>query len=523
MRSLSATHSCHGPPVTNASLCDGPGPSEGLVPSGRARPVLGMVAVLCALITGLVVGVRSQDAAPGPVDGGALSPTEQRPLEDETRPEVTVQGLGTLPSLAVLWRWELGEGQPMIADVSEDLAVSGRGARGFGLMRISDGQPPTVVGVAPAGDMNFAMFGAGGRRFITIGSGGWKGDGSYVPARSEIFDSADPAHPRKVGEIILETDSQFVRPWGDYMLIGESRVNPTPLGGSLRIFQMVGDDAGKEVGRLEGATRPIAVDGDRAYVVRSCGGRVQPTAPPLVVPDIMQPPPMMMGYDPAFPDCLAVVDLSDPSRPESIGERPMPDTGSPTALATYGGYVYMPMFGEGVLVADARGAGAPVLLDARPAKGMQWQMLLDNFSPGGHLDVVVNGSVLYFGYHTTIVAFDLTTPAAPKPVAAIQLGPEGYIDRLILTNNRLYVSTGDPTVASSYERFALWVIAAPASPADLLRWGGGRCSRDGSRRCRRSRDARGGSARLFQLTDETSADLAGGSQGLDKSSAPALR
>lgn len=214
----------------------------------------------------------------------------------------------------------------------------------------------------------------------------------------------------------------------------------------------------------------VAVDGDRAYTIRSCGGRAQPTPSAEAVPDGMPgsgmpmlPPPMMMESSPAFPPCLAVVDLSDPSRPDLIAELELPWTLYPFGFAAYGGYVYMATNREGILVADARGLGAPVLLAARIAKDMKDPMVIDS---GGFLGLAVNGSVLYFGNHTTLAAFDLSKPAAPEPVAVVELGEGDFIDRMILSDNRLYVSTGD--VLGS-QQFGLWIIEAPGDPANLRR------------------------------------------------------
>lgn len=379
-----------------------------------------------------------------------------------TNTSFTVQGLGTLPSLAVRRHWALGQGEPMIVDVAAGLAVSLAGERGYRVVRLKDDAPPVEVGVAPPDGGFAAYLGGRGRRVVTMGSSGWAGDGTFSSKPARIYDIDDPARPREVGDFALEADSQTVQPWGDSMLVGEGRFDPTPLAGSLRVIQLVGLEAGKVVGRLDGATWQIAVDGDRAYVVRSCGGRVQPTASPIAFPGDDMPLRPPMESDPAYPDCLAVVDLRDPSHLDLIAELELPERMYPFSLAAHQGFVYMATVREGIVIADARGSGPPTLLNARITKGMKDPMVIDS---GGFLGLAVHGSVLYFGNHTTIAAFDLATPTSPTPVAAIELGGDDFIDRMILSDNRLYVSTGDTWGGQAFE---LWVIEAPGNASDLV-------------------------------------------------------
>ncbi|MEO8084602.1 MAG: hypothetical protein ABI780_12335 [Ardenticatenales bacterium] len=450
-------------PVTGALPHDA-GRAPRFALSGRRWRQLGSVGLLGALAAGLMLGARSRGGVPKTAILGTPAATLWRQTLGVPSKEFDVPGLGRLPSLRAMQRWDLGEGRTMIDDVSGSLGVFLSSDRSFRLVRFHDDQPPAEVGAAPANDKNYAQLEAGGRRLITLASNGWMGDGSFVAARSEIFDIEDPDHPIKVGEIALETDQQTVQPWGDYILVGESRMGPTPLTGSLRVIQLLGPEPGKEVGRLDGETRDVAVDGDRAYLIRSCGGRAQPTEPPEFFPEEpVQPPPIMMETDPNFPDCLGVVDLSDASRPGLIAEVEMPVNSYPSAIAAHGGYVYMAQPHEGILIADARGSGAPVFVDARTAKDMKDPMVIDS---GGFLGLAVNGSVLYFGNHTTIAAFDLSAPEAPKPLAAIELGQADLIDTMTLDNGRLYVSTGDMWGGGP---FGLWVIDAPADPAELPR------------------------------------------------------
>lgn len=455
-------------PKANGSPHDVPEASR--LPNGRRWLQIGSVVILATLLAGLVWGTRGRSRVPTTAIEDESAPTTWTLSEVGTDEVLTVQGLGTLPSLDVLQHWELGEGQPMVDDVSRGLAVSIRGNDSVQLVRLGDDRPPVVVGRAPGQDMHIARLSADGRHVITFGSGGWSDKGAFLPGRAAIYNMDDASHPTKVGEIVLETDDQIFCPWRDYMLMGEARWDPTPHAGSLRVIRLMGPDAGKEVGRLEGETTQIAVEGDRAYTIRSCGGRAQPTPSVEAVPDCkprsgrpMLPPPMIMESNPAFPDCLAVVDLSDPSRPDLIAELELPWTLYPFGFAAYGGYVYMATNREGILVADARGLGVPVLLGARIAKDMKDPMVIDS---GGFLGLAVNGSVLYFGNHTTLVAFDLSTPAAPEPVAVVELGEGDFIDRMILSDNRLYVSTGDVLGA---QQFGLWVIDAPGDPASLRR------------------------------------------------------
>lgn len=424
------------------------------------------VAVAFGVWTALT-GTRLRRGYPRPgtaTDAMVLAPWPPPVVLD--RPPIAVQGLGTLPSLGVLDRWYLGLGRPMIEDVAGHRAVASDTKVGLRFFALGDGRFPVEVGTLRSDETWGATLGAGGRRVVAYGTEGWSGDdGSLLPISATITAIDDLSRPEPVGLFPLETDARVLVPWRDAMLVGEYRFMQSALAGSLRVVELVGDAPGQEIGRLDGAVENLAVEGDRAYAVRSCDGRVQPTETPDPAFGAMPMPPMILSDSPYYPKCLAVVDLKDAGPPVLSGEVPVSGDHYPHAIAVHDGTVYMASHGEGIFLADANGPGAPVLRPEAFATNLDWPVLMDNFDAGGYLGLLINGSMLYLGNHTTIAAFDVSTPSAPRPVAAYELARGGYIESLSIDDDRLYVTIGD-AVGSP---FALWVLEAPADAAELLR------------------------------------------------------
>lgn len=310
-------------------------------------------------------------------------------------------------------------------------------------VRLRSHEEPAIVRLSENGRKGFAAV-----------QGQWSGSLSFLPGHIAVMDFSHPEQPIMEDEIAAESDITALLPWKDRLLVAESRQeHATPLPGSLRVIDLGGAGPAREIGRLPGGTDGIAVDGDLAFALHICA-RNQVGA---VLPKAGEPWPE--GY-PAFPDamveyvprCLAVVDLAAPTQPALLAEVELAEPAWVRALATRAGYVYL-LDDDGLRVVDARDPRRPVLLDhtvrlrvSEPA------FVVDDIGGGGAWELAANDDNLVAIFDTTVVAFDVTDPASPRPTAQYQLPADAPVDGLILEGDSIHVPAGD---------LGLWTFAGP--------------------------------------------------------------
>lgn len=187
------------------------------------------------------------------------------------------------------------------------------------------------------------------------------------------------------------------------------------------------------VGRIGGASRAIAVQGNYAYVGEG---------PSLTILDISAPAsPTVVGKTPSLPDIvrgvaiagnyayvadgkhgLRVVDISIPAEPEEVG---FSNTfGYAEDVAVAGNYAYVAV-GGGLRVIDISTPTSPMEVGFCDTKGA--------------IGVAVAGSYAYVANGDDLRIVDVSTPSSPKEVGAYDI-PNNFTRDVAVAGNYAYVA-----------------------------------------------------------------------------------
>jgi hypothetical protein len=279
------------------------------------------------------------------------------------------------------------------------------------------GQPraPTIVASAPVETYNGQLVIVGHYLYL-IGFGVLR-----------IIDISTPLAPAEVGAIAF--DAYGMRVVGNYAYAGigsyEDRSAGIDLGPGIKVFDVSNPIAPVLVGTYRTTPPPqgirydvssLAVEGGYAYMtLAQCGGCPSEKA--------------------------EIVDISNPSLPERVGDLPA----GPTDLTVANGYVYMAQ--KNVLrIVDVAHPSAPVQVIAYPAgpKGLYYPP-----------SISVQGRYAYYVAEDGVEIVDISTPAAPSTVGSYsQLI---YADGVALAGRYAYVAAG-------FAGMAVLDIADPTNP-----------------------------------------------------------
>jgi hypothetical protein len=340
--------------------------------------------------------------------------------------------------------------------------------QGLTVVDVSDPAQPLETGAFPlqgsAEDVAIAPAVAGGHAYIV--------SGPYLL----VLDTSSPAAPRQVSSSTILFAPSGVATAGDHVLVSDGFCEFGQCGSHLRTLDVSDLAEPRETGALElgDLVVDVAIADGLAYVVSWESG--------LSIVDLTDPAnPQPLGTfdtpgsienvalsgEHAFvtgggENGLLVLDLTDPTAPWSAGALPMLFAG---AVALADGYAYVPVWVEGLRVADVRDPANPVevgALDATVLQGTADRVALGDAPPEG------SGSA--YAYLTVqeggLVTLDVTNPADPHPVGAYT-PPAGSIRGVAVAAGYAY-ATGS-TSEGDQRKGVLYVIdlADPTRPGPV--------------------------------------------------------